>query len=316
MIVESQFKPARWLAGAHLQTVWPTLFRRIPSNTLTRERVELPDDDFIDLDWTPPQDGPLILILHGLEGCSQSAYAAGLLNALHHNGMQGVLMHFRGCSGEPNRQLHSYHAGETGDMAFIVNQLKARFPDRKFAAVGFSLGGNALLKWLGESNAENPLACAAAVSVPFDLDACARRLENGLSRAYLGYLLRKMVRSARRKIDWHNYPVDKAFLDSVKSIRIFDDKVTAPLHGFIGVDDYYQRSSSRNYLSDIHQPTLILQAKDDPFMTPSVLPDDHELSPHVRLELSAQGGHVGFIDETGNYWLEQRIIEWLNEQLN
>ncbi len=315
MIIESQFKAAWWLSNPHLQTVWPTLFRRKPHLKLKRERLELPDGDFIDIDWTAAAAGPLVAVFHGLEGSSQSIYAAGLLHCLQSCGYQAVFMHFRGCSGECNRLPRGYHAGDTGDIDYFIEVLRSRFPHRQLAAVGFSLGGNALLKWLGETGKNNPLACAGAVSVPLELDICAERIDTGLSRVYQRYLLRKMHRSARRKLGKNGYPLHATTLAGLASIRSFDDHVTAPLHGFSGVDDYYQRSSSRAYLQHIRTPTLIVHAKDDPFMRPTMIPETHELAPAVTLEVSEQGGHVGFIAGWGRYWLEERISGWLQEQL-
>ncbi len=319
MIVRSAFKPAWWLPGPHLQTLWPNVVRPRPRVRLVRERIELPDGDFLDLDWAPEGDGPVVLVLHGLEGSARSGYAAGILKQLAIRGFQAVLMHARGCSGEPNRLARAYHAGQTEDMAHVTGLLAQRYPGRRLAAVGYSLGGNALLKWLGETGAGNPLHCAVAVSVPFTLAHAHERLQRGFSRLYQWHLMGKMKKAVRRKRHYPNFPVDIATVERLTTFREFDDTVTAPLNGFDGVDDYYGRSSSRSYLKQIARPTLILHAEDDPFMLPDTLPRASELSERITLEASRGGGHVGFvgghIPGRGCYWLETRIPQWLAGQL-
>lgn len=319
-VVTSSFKPAWWLPGPHVQTLFPFILgRHLPVST-RRERLTLPDGDFLDLDWAveAPEKAPLVLILHGLEGSLRSHYAGGLMRSLNLAGLRAVLMHFRGCSGEPNRLARSYHSGETGDLDWVVRLLRRREPETALAAVGFSLGGNVLLKWLGETGAQADLQAAVAVSVPFDLAIAADRLEHGLSRLYQAYLLHKLRRSLRAKQARVELPFEVPNLGQLDSFRRFDHAVTAPLHGFAGVDDYYARASSRPFLSRIARPTLILQALDDPFMTPAIVPSPQELAPLVRLELSAKGGHVGFISGRPfhpEYWLEQRIPAYLGDQL-
>lgn len=317
MIKEKPFKPAWWLSNPHLQTLWPTLIRRKEKKLqLSRERIELSDGDFIDLDWTNQNEGPIVIILHGLEGSSQSPYAQGMLQALAQNGWRGVVMHFRSCSGEPNRLSRTYHSGETTDIAAVVKLLQTREPNTPIAAMGFSLGGNVLLKWLGETGSHNPLVAAVAISVPFELNKAALRLQNGFSRLYEWHLLKclrnKIAMKKMLQADINFPPVSQ-----LKSIKDFDDKITAPLHGFLNADDYYTQSSSRQFLHAIQVPTLILQAKDDPFMTADVIPSSHELSACITIEASEKGGHVGFVGGRypwrPEYWLENRIPLFLNE---
>jgi uncharacterized protein len=295
--------------------LWPYLFRRRRRIDLRRERLELPDGDFLDLAWTTGADGPIVLVLHGLEGSSRSGYAGGMLRALHAHGWRALVMHFRGCSGEPNRLPRSYHSGETGDLAHVVEVLRASYPDTPIAAVGYSLGGNVLLKWLGETGAGNPLAAAVAVSVPFELHKAAWRLSRGLSRVYQWKLLRSLRRRTAAKFSRMPCPVPLGDLRLLTSFRAFDDRITGPLHGFRNADDYYARSSSRQYLPGIRVPTFILHALDDPFMTPDAVPSACELSPTTCLELSLHGGHVGFVSGPlpwkAEYWLERRIPELL-----
>jgi predicted alpha/beta-fold hydrolase len=319
-LTRSDFRAPWWLRSAHLQTVFAPLFRRAPEVPLARERVELADGDFLDLDWTPRRGSPVVLVLHGLEGSSDSPYARGILGAIHARGWRGVLMHFRGCSGEPNRLPRTYHSGDTGDLAEVVDKLLDRRDIPAMAAVGYSLGGNVLLKWLGERGAEAPVSAAVAVSVPFTLSRAADRLTTGLSRMYQRRLIGELRGKLRRKFSATSGPIDLTRAENSRDFWDFDDAVTAPLHGFKDVHDYYTRASSRQYLHKIGVPTLMLHAEDDPFMTPDVVPTGEELSPSVRLELSTRGGHVGFIHGSvpwrPRYWLEERIPAFLAAHLD
>ena len=313
-----QFQFAWWLPTPHLQTIWPALFRRKPDIQVNRERVELPDSDFIDLDWYGNPSDPLVLINHGLEGSIHSHYALPLMDALHKAGFASVFMHFRNCSEEPNRLPRAYHSGETGDVQAIIQHILETHQREVFAAVGFSLGGNALLKWLGESGKTNPLKCAAAVSVPFLLAESARKLNSGFSHLYEWHLLRALKQSYRTKFSAINSPLN-VNLEQLNSFREFDDAVTAPLHGFHGVDDYYRKSSCRQYLQNIQIPTCLIHSQDDPFMYPDSIPKKDEISKHVEMQITSHGGHVGFV--SGNfpwkakYLHEQTILNFLKRQL-
>ena len=313
------FNAPWWLRSAHAQTLWPTLVRNRPRVELTRERVELPDGDFVDLCWTTGTRGPIVLVLHGLEGSVHSPYAVGMLKAIHDCGWRGVLMHFRGCSGEHNRLNRGYHSGDTGDLAVVVNLLRTRHPDSPIAAVGFSLGGNVLLKWLGEQGHDSVLHAAAAVSVPFLLGECADRLEYGFSRLYQWWLIRAMRLKIATKFRARPAPIDLAQLRAWNTFRRFDDNVTAPLHGFADVNDYYRRSSSYGFLANIRVPTLVVHARDDPFMTQKVIPSTDQTTPSVSLELYERGGHVGFVHGAwpwkARYWLEERVPRFMLEHL-
>lgn len=321
---DNQFKPAWWLRNPHLQTIWPAVLRKSIKNLeLQRERFELPDGDFIDLDWLGKNEsGPLVLILHGLEGSIDSHYAKGMMQAVRENGFRGLFMHFRGCSGEVNRLARAYHSGDTHDLAFLVNYLISREPNLHLSVIGYSLGGNILLKWLGETGDKNPLKSAIAVSVPFELNKAANRIQHGFSRFYQWYFLRCLRDNLSRKwgvIDHVHPDISLSYLSEVKTMREFDDKLTAPLHGFSGVEEYYDISSSRQYLYLIQVPTLIVHAKDDPFMTEDCIPNGSELSSKVILELTESGGHVGFVSGTfpwkPEYWLEKRIPRFLSEHV-
>ncbi len=312
----NRFQPAWWCRGAHMQTLWPTLFRHGPRVSLNCERLDLPDGDFIDLHWTQNRSGPIVIILHGLEGCSNSTYVQALLKTLQSQHFRGVVMHFRGCSGTPNRLARSYHSGDTEDFGHLVMTLRQREPDTPLMAVGYSLGGNVLLKWLGETGKQAQLDAAVAVSVPFLLAQAADRVNEGFSRIYQWRLLNSMRRGIRRKRRRMELPIRITNLSRLRNFRDFDENVTAPLHGFRDAEHYYAVASSRQYLKSIEVSTLILHARDDPFITEAAIPHEEELSPHIELEVYPHGGHVGFVSGRwpwrARYWLEERVLEYLN----
>ena len=314
-VIRAAFRPAWWLPGHHLPTLWPALFRRRPRTAIERERLELADGDFIDLSWHGQEGRPVVLLLHGLEGGIDSHYARPLLKSLARHGYRGCLFHFRGCSGEPNRLPRSYHSGDTGDLDEVVRHILASGQPLK-AAVGISLGGNVLLKWLGERGEAAPLEQAMAISVPFLLAEAADRLDRGFSRLYQAHLLNSLKRKYREKFSQMPSPV-RVDLSRIRNFRQWDDQVTAPLHGFAGADDYYRRSSCRQFLPEIRRPTLILHDRDDPFLWPDALPREEELPETVRLEVARGGGHAGFVGGAlpglGRYWMCQRLIEWLRQ---
>jgi len=317
------FRPAWWLRGPHAQTIWGSLCRPAPRPQFHRQRLELPDGDFLDLDWGPgvAPERPLVVMLHGLEGSARSSYVRGLTAALQRAGMQALLMHFRGCGGRPNRLPRTYHSGETGDLACVVGWLRRHWPRRPLGVVGFSLGGNLLLKWLGESGASAAADAAAAVCVPLRLEVCATRMEQGLSRLYLWRLARELRRKIATKFRHRPGPLDLAAAAATRGFWDFDDVVTARLHGFRDAAEYYRRASARAWLVGIRRPTLVLQALDDPFMTPEVLPSVKELGPAVTLEVQRGGGHVGFVAGRGalglapDYWLDRRLVAFFSTHL-
>lgn len=302
-----------------MQTLYPKLFKRTSSLTLRKEEFELPDGDFLDLAWTEKkQTGPIIVLLHGLEGSVDSPYAKGILKTIQDNDWQGVLMHFRGCSGRHNRLDRSYHSGDTGDINTFITELKKRYPDRNIATIGISLGGNVLIKYLGEQGDNSPLTAAMAISIPFDLAICAKELETGFSRIYQSHLVNSLIRKTRDKFKDKPAPIELNKLNEWKNFYSFDHNVTAPLHGFKSADDYYSKSSCKQFLKHITTPTLILHSKDDPFMNQSVLPDEDDLADNVTLELTDHGGHVGFIygdnPFSAKYWIEKRLVEFFSDK--
>ena len=322
----AEFKPAWWLNHAHLQTLYPALLRKTPQPPLLRERLITPDNDFIDIDYCGTGAQPLVILLHGLTGSSQSSYIKGLQRALLQQGFRSATLNFRGCSGEYNRLARCYHSGETEDIQFLYQTLRQREPTTPMAVIGFSLGGNVLLKWLGEQGSQLDLFAAVAVSVPLVLSACANKLDKGFSKFYRANLLRELkhyVLAKQRHLEklGATQEADKlkqlGDLSTIQSFWQYDDRVVAPLHGFHNVHDYYQRSSSRQFLKAITVPTLLIQSRDDPFMTSDVLPHADELSPVVQLEITQGGGHVGFVSGLNPfnpvYWLEQRILTFLRQ---
>lgn len=314
------FSPAAGLTNPHLQTLWASLLRRRPYLQIRRERVELADGDFLDLDWADTRDhnSPIVLMVHGLTGSIHSPYASGLMQHLANTGMQPVMMHLRACSGEINRLPRLYHSGETGDLDFVIRHLHASHPQRSIFVIGFSLGGNMLLKWLGESPTARPIDAAVAVSVPFDLYQSALKLDQGFARLYQWNLLHSLRQTLRSKAAHAEIRALLPNLNRMRNFYQFDDGVTAPLHGFSGAMDYYQQNSSRPFIKSIQNPCLILHAIDDPFLPRQCIPEGSELSALVQLELSQHGGHVGFVGGTifaPEYWLERRITRYLKQIL-
>jgi uncharacterized protein len=322
MIIQSQFTPASGLRNTHLQTLLPTFIRNNLKLEGIKETLELDDGDFLDLVWTekPDRNKPIVIVFHGLEGSINSPYVMGVMLAIKNQGWSGLLMHFRGCSEKYNRLPRTYHSGETGDAKYLLSWLKKHYPESPLAAVGFSLGGNMLLKLQAELGESSPFKATVSVCAPMLLSDCADRLNMGFSKIYQAYLLRHLKTKVRVNAVRHNYKNLINFnvnnINQLKTFWQFDDLVTAPLHGFSGVDDYYAHSSARQYLNKIKTPGLILQALDDPFMTAAVIPRESELSSSTQLELSEHGGHVGFIGGTllkPEFWLEKRIPEYLSE---
>jgi predicted alpha/beta-fold hydrolase len=317
-LLKNNFNPAWWLPGPHFQTLWASLVCPKIDLDICWEQFELPDGDFLDLAWVGKGKGPIILVLTGLTGNIHSSYVKRILKSVAQHDFRAVLMHFRGCSGVPNRLPRSYHAGETRDLQAVIDALKQREPNTPILAVGYSLGGNVLLKWLGETAERNPLIGAVAVSVPFEVGRSAKHLNTGFARFYQWKLLRNLCAAYTKKFKSLSPKIAPVDIKPLRTIVEFDEAVTAPLHGFKNAADYYKKSSSRQFLSNIHIPTLILHAYDDPFTPLSSLPDDFEVSPMVSLSYSFKGGHVGFISGTypwqPQFWLDETIMEYVKQR--
>lgn len=319
------FSPLTGASNPHLQTLLPRLVRRRVLLQPFWQRLELPDGDFIDLAWSEdPQlarEKPRVVLFHGLEGNFYSPYAHGLLSAWRDRGWLGVVMHFRGCSGVPNRKQRIYHSGETEDARFFLRWLRDTLGEVPTAAVGVSLGGNMLAYYLAQQGNDSLLQAAVVVSAPLMLEPCSLRMEQGFSRVYQRYLLGQLKQNATRKLLYYpgSLPLNLPQLNKLRRIREFDDVITSRIHGFSDAIDYYRRCSALPLLPQITTPLLIIHAKDDPFMTDDVIPDLASLPSNIEYQLTEYGGHVGFVGGTlkkPQMWLEQRIPAWLSPFLD
>lgn len=328
-IFPSSFRPAWWLRNAHAQTLFSSFFRKPPAIPRMRETMALRDGDFLDLDWHLPsawrEDQPLVLVVHGLSGSSESHYVLGLQAALARRGWASVALNCRGASGRQNNLPQAYHAGSSPDLRQALEHMAQRHPEAPRAIVGYSLGGSMTLKLLGELEQQPLVRAGVAVSVPLLLPLCADRMDRGFSRVYRKHFMATLVAHWEEKqrhlasagnAQAAHHVQEKLKRGPFRSFWQFDNELIAPLHGFNDVHDYYRRASPRQFLSRISVPTLVVQAHDDPFMTPDVLPQAHELSPQVHFELCRQGGHVGFIEggtpRDPRYYLERKIPDFLH----
>lgn len=321
--LQTAYRAPAWLPGGNLQTLYPALLARRPAVIYRRQRWDTPDGDFIDLDWAESQDGglriedrarPLLVLFHGLEGSSNSHYARALMHGATQHGWRGVVVHFRGCSGEPNRLPRAYHSGDSTEIDWILRRLRECHATGPLFAAGVSLGGNALLKWLGEQQTDacTILKGAGAISAPVDLHAAGHALEQGFNRVYTHNFLATMKHKSLAKLCVHPGLFDEIRLRAVRTLREFDDLVTSRLHGFKNVDDYYTRASSKPLLAQIAVPTLLLNARNDPFLPESALPDAGILSAAVTAMFPGEGGHAGFPDDRGALgWLPKTVLEFL-----
>ncbi len=323
-----RYRPAWWIPGAHAQTLWGKLARRQQTVPTRVERWETPDDDFLEvhrLEAPPnaPSATPHVLLLHGLEGTVRSHYAQGLLGEMRRRGWSADLLIWRSCGTEPNRARRFYHSGETDDLALAIHRITLEHPDKPLAVAGVSLGGNILLKYLGEQrdDARALITAAAAVSVPFDLARGSDYINRGFSKLYQKYFLDTLKRKAIEKQSRYPELADPARINAIDSLRSFDDTITAPVHGFADAIDYYARSSSIRYLHEITVDTLLLNAADDPFLPSEVLADVSRIAkrnPHLTVDFPRRGGHAGFVAGRNPfrplYYLERRVGGFLSEK--
>jgi predicted alpha/beta-fold hydrolase len=321
----SGFRPAAWLPGPHLGTVYASVARPFPRPPFRRERWDLPDGDFLDvdrLDGTHP-GAPLLVISHGLEGSSRASYVRGLAAAAARRGLAVAAWNFRGCSGEPNRLLRQYHSGETGDLAAVVGRLAAENPSRPILLAGFSLGGNQLVKWLGERGDDlpAPVRAAVAISVPFDLEACASALDGAgfWPFVYRERFLRQLRRKALRKAQEHPGSIDAVAVRRSRTFAEYDGLVTARLHGFASARDYWRRCSAAAFVGAVRRDLLLLSADDDPLVPARSIPVAQARdNPCVTLEVTPGGGHVAFVAGTPlgpAFWAEERALAFLLDRL-
>jgi predicted alpha/beta-fold hydrolase len=321
-ITTSSFNAPIWAANAHLQTIFPKFFIRAPQIAFKSKRIDTPDGDFLDLAINLPHGAKTMAVLfHGLEGSKDSHYILHLVEALQAQGIASLVMHFRGCSGEINQTPRAYHSGEIGDALHTLQWIGDTFSDLRLFTIGFSLGGNMLLKLISE-HSELPIEGAVSVSAPLDLAASSQAINQGFARKYQAHLLKSMkatLSTKMQRLDMRPHlslSIDE--VEQLDSFYAFDEHVTSKLHGFVDAKDYYQRASALPDLHKITVPTLILHAADDPFMDARVIPTPEQISPSVAYELSKRGGHVGFL--YGNiwqpkFWLPTRIIAFIQEHL-
>ena len=301
--------------SGHFQTVFPTLLRRINGVSWQRERINTADGDFIDLDWFRNGHSRLVLLCHGLEGSADTHYMKGMARACSAAGWDVLGYHFRGCSGEPNLLARAYHSGATDDLAEVIDHALRSDEYQQLVLIGFSLGGNLVLKYLGEPNDNRPaqLQGGVAISPPCDLSGCCDRLNEPQNWVYQKRFMLDLQGKMIAKGDIVRQALGVAELPKCRSVREFDHRYTAPLHGFDGAEDYYQRSSSKQFLGNINYPALLISAWDDPFLSASCFPEQSEVSDQLQLLYSQHGGHVSFMqrDPSGEYWAEQRCVEFL-----
>ncbi|MFM0175958.1 YheT family hydrolase [Paraburkholderia sediminicola] len=337
--VELLYRAPLWLPNRHAQTIVPSLFARRPAVSFRRERWDTPDGDFIDLDWVqhdghqtgaslasdavphiPADTAPLFVLFHGLEGSSGSHYAASLMAAAREYGWHGVVPHFRSCSGALNRMPRFYHLADSNEVDWVLRRLRAAHRGPVVAA-GVSLGGNVLLRWLGErrEDAASVISAAAAISTPIDVHAGGRALSQGFGLVYTRSFLKTLKQKAEQKLVQFPGLFDRDAMLASRTMYEFDNAVTAPVHGFRDTDDYWSTATTRPLLPHIQVPTLVLNARNDPFLPAEALPSRHEVSAAVELDQPKHGGHAGFM--TGPFpgridWLSRRVFGYLERHVD
>jgi predicted alpha/beta-fold hydrolase len=307
------YKPPRVLFNNHLETIYPALLRQVDIQTPIKERITTPDDDFLDLDWYRHASQKCVIVSHGLEGNSSRAYVRGMARIFLAAGFDVLAWNYRGCSGEPNRQLRFYHSGATDDLKFVVDYAAKKYTD--IFLVGFSLGGNLTLKYLGEPGVHAAVRKAVTFSTPMDLHTSCLQISKPSNWIYTQRFLKSLTAKVRSKAAVRN-DLDAAGLEKLKSLFEFDDHFTGPIHGFKNAIDYYTKSSSINFIKHISVPTLVVNAMNDPFLSPECYPDNKFSAPApVRFEYPGHGGHVGFalFNLKGLYWSEMRALSFIQE---
>lgn len=315
-VISSTYRSPLFFGNAHIQTVFPSVFRKVKGVHYQRERVDTPDNDFLDLDWSRRGSRKVGIICHGLEGNTSRHYVRGMAKALNQIGCDALALNFRSCSGEPNRQVRSYHSGISEDVECIVQYVIKNGCYDEIFLIGFSLGGNVILKYLGERGSTvNPMIKkAVCFSVLCDLKAGAVRMEAPDCRIYMKRFLKMLHEKIQAKKAMFPGQVDDTGYDEIKTFRQFDDRYTAPMNGFRDAEDYWQQSSCKPLIPNISIPTLLVNAKNDPFFDKACYPvAEAQANPNFFLEIPDSGGHVGFIslDHDGSYWSEHRMAQFL-----
>ena len=317
MISLPPYQPPPLMQNGHVQTIFPTLFRKVKDVAYTRERITTPDDDFLDLDWSKAGRRRLAIISHGLEGDSERAYVKGMVRALNLFGWDCLAWNFRGCSGTINRCLKFYHSGSFDDLSVVIDHAAATGSYDEISLMGFSIGGNITLLYLGKNrpNVHPLVSCAAALSVPCDLASGADALARPSNRIYMQRFLRLLHSKIRAKMEAMPGRIDDTGYADLETFKDFDDRYTAPINGFRDAADYWQQCSSKPCITDIEIPTLMISAVNDPFLAPKCYPKEETGTNHnVFLEMPASGGHVGFVQFNKDriYWSERRIAEFFS----
>ncbi len=315
LVTGAGYHPGWWFRNPHVSTIYPSNFRRVPAVSYVRQRVELPDGDFLDVDWSRVGAPRVAVICHGLEGSAERPYVQGMVRAFNASGWDAAAMNFRGCGGEPNRLVRSYHSGATEDLRAVLAAVREAGGER-VVLVGLSLGGNLVLKYLGEDPTAvlAEVQAAVTVSVPVDLADCSHALVQPRNRLYHDRFLKKLRRKIIAKAAHLPGQLDTSPLQKVRTLIDFDDQFTAPLHGFRDAGDYYQQNSSQNWLDRIEVPTLLLTATNDPILGPRCIPRDQAAaSSRFYLEETAWGGHVGYRLPGPSYYSEQRALAFVQE---
>lgn len=320
------YDPPIWLRSAHIQTVSSSLLRKVEGVEYFRERIETPDDDFIDLDWmraSEPNIGPrrVIVVSHGLEGNSDRTYVRGMARAFARRGWDVCAWNYRGCSGEPNRRFYSYHSGATDDLEFVIRHILSEDRYDMVGLVGFSLGGNLTLKYLGErgDQVDERISFGTAFSVPCDLASSSERMARPENYVYMKRFFRSLAEKARLKSEMYPGRIDPEVVLRMRTFREFDEYYTAPAHGFSSAVDYWKRASSSPFLEEIRKPTLLVNSYDDPFLSAECFPhDSSQANPHFHLLTPKHGGHVGFMasNAEGEYWSEKAAVQFADHVLN
>lgn len=314
----ANYKPRVLFRNGHIQSIFPSLFRKVSGVNYTRERIETPDDDFLDIDWSATGKNVLAIISHGLEGNSHRSYVNGMVKALNEANIDALAWNYRSCGGETNRQLRMYHNGSTDDLDFVIRHaIKKGY--EKIVLIGFSMGGNLSLLYLGqEGNRVLPqLKGAATFSVPVDLKDSSIQLASGKNKIYMKRFLKMLHQKVKDKMELYPDKINDIGYDAIKDFRDFDERYTAPLNGFKSAEDYWAKCSSGPLLERIRIPSLIVNALDDPFLGEACYPNTQSINPIIQLKFPKYGGHVGFINKSinGKYWSETRAIDFIENLL-